>query len=260
MVKKKVMEKESKGKKEPVQIFINSTYFGDLQTLIDKKSSIKEYFSTEMNNQPGDLYQIYKGQNDLIEITPPICYLPPPFPKSITSIIKFTNKFDGVVAFKIKSKYAKKYGVKPKEGLIGPLETKNIEFSISKDEEIPLKEDKFKIETIRVSDVKDEKNAVNEAFKNNEKNIVSHIIECDIEGVTHSNIKITQFNDGRVQVEGIEERKSLTLLESPVVFPKEEEKVEIKDFKEEKEKLEKLEKEKLEKDRLQKIENQKKRK
>lgn len=70
------MEKESQGKKESGQIFINSTYFGDLNTLIEKKSSLKDYFGNELNNNPGELYNTYKKQNDLIEIVPPICYFP----------------------------------------------------------------------------------------------------------------------------------------------------------------------------------------
>lgn len=90
-----------------------------------------------------------------------------PFPKTITCIIKFTNKVEGVVAFKIKSKHAKKYSVKPKEGILGPLENEKIEFSISKDfEEIPLSDDKFKVECVRIlnpKEIKDEKNAVAEA-------------------------------------------------------------------------------------------------
>lgn len=73
------MEKESKGQKEPVQIFINSTYFGDLNVLIEKKDSAKDYFINELNNSPGELYNVYKKQTDLIDILPSICYLPRKF-------------------------------------------------------------------------------------------------------------------------------------------------------------------------------------
>jgi hypothetical protein len=59
---KEIMTKES-GNQESNQIFINSKYFGTTQTLIScNKEELKEKLKKSLNENPGELYNVYKKQ------------------------------------------------------------------------------------------------------------------------------------------------------------------------------------------------------
>jgi hypothetical protein len=103
------------------------------------------------------------------------------------------NLSSSYVAFKLKSTAPKKYNVKPKDGILGPQATQLIEITLNKDVILPTEEDKFRVESIRLTGTNPEEVTMADAFKV-EKMIVKQKI-CSVFDNPPPNVVTRTQND-----------------------------------------------------------------
>eukprot|EP01080_Neovahlkampfia_damariscottae_P003854 gene3854-7014_t len=208
------MRAYSKTSEKPPLIFFNSKFFGGLEKFQEAKENDLENLKNEIENtkeeDPGHLYTIYKQQKDIYDILPSFCYFPPPLGKTIVCSMKIHNLTEDSTAFKVKATAPKRYSVKPKEGIIGPLESDIIEITLQKDTvEIPMDIDKFRIEGVRITKKDDVSNkSVSEVFTTYTKTISKQTIEAKYT-TAPSDVKVTTFNDGMLLIESLAAPQSL---------------------------------------------------
>jgi len=150
---------------------------------------------------------VYKNRNDVVSITPNILYFPPPLNRKITVRIQLKNITDNFAIFKFKTTAPKRYLVKPKDGIISPLETEIIEILLIESlDEVPKEsKDKLLVETIRVSSGLLDKSNTNipELFsklESSKKQVVNNLLGCVFQQ-PGDDIIITQYSDSSIILE-----------------------------------------------------------